>query len=113
MLQFWRCNSNSKNQSLLSYRSPSIIYGAGAGGGALLIILVILIVMQRRKDAANRARFAAAQSGYSDLLAMSDEFILERARNIQSALMVLLLIFPSLFPMITKREVRFLYLAQN
>ena len=78
-----------------------MIYGAGAGGGALLIILVILIALQRRKEAANRKRFAAAQSGYADLLAMSDEFILERARNIQSALMVSLLIFPFLFPMIT------------
>nr|BAG55491.1 receptor-type protein tyrosine kinase [Monosiga ovata] len=59
---------------------------AGAGGGIFLIALVAvyLMVLARRKA---KKRMSAASAGYAELMAMSDEFILERARAIQTALM--------------------------
>jgi len=61
--------------------------GAGAGGGGvflLLIIALVLFVVMRRNA---KKKLQAAASGYAELMAMSDEFILERARAIQQTLL--------------------------
>jgi len=61
--------------------------GAGAGGGGvflLLIIAVVVLVVLRRNA---KKKLQAAASGYAELMAMSDEFILERARAIQQTLL--------------------------
>jgi len=58
---------------------------AAAAGGVLflLLLLVVIIVVMRRRT---KKKLQAATSGYAELMAMSDEFIIERARAIQQAL---------------------------
>jgi len=65
--------------------ATSTFAAAGGGGGVLilLLILVIVIVVMRRNT---KKKLEAATSGYAELMAMSDEFIVERARAIQQAL---------------------------
>ena len=68
--------------------SGLVIYAAAGGGGALLLLLLPFLVRNKRIFARFKAKILALQSGYADLISMSGEFILERARSIQTALMV-------------------------
>ena len=67
--------------------SGPVIYAAAGGGEALLLRLLPFLVRNKRIFARFKAKILALQSGYADLISMSGEFILERVRSIQTALM--------------------------
>nr|BAG55488.1 receptor-type protein tyrosine kinase [Monosiga ovata] len=70
-----------------SASTTAVTAAGGAGGGILLLLLIALVVILVIRRRHQRA-LARASSGYAELLSMSDEYILARARAIQSSLMV-------------------------
>ena len=61
-----------------SSSTGTVAAGAGAGGVLLILFVLLVIFIVYRRNAKQRVQ--AAASGYAELMAMSDEFILERAR---------------------------------
>lgn len=74
-------------QAQASTSSSSSIFApiaGAAGAGFIVLLLLVIFVLYRR---AQKKRLAEAAAGYAELLAASDEFILEKARIIQQTLM--------------------------
>nr|BAG55492.1 receptor-type protein tyrosine kinase [Monosiga ovata] len=68
-----------------SSNASTVGFAAGIGGaGLLLILLIVALVVFRRRQ---KKKLAIATAGWADFLNMSDEFILERAKQIQITMM--------------------------
>lgn len=63
--------------------TTALVGGAGAAAGVVIVLVGVLVIYRRIQQ----RRLKDAQQGYSELMAMSDEFILEKARVIQLTLM--------------------------
>jgi hypothetical protein len=53
---------------------------AGGGGGGLLVLLLLLLIVLFIMRRNHKKKLSAAAAGYRELMSMSDDFILERAR---------------------------------